>query len=88
VTDKAVLKEVRDDVGKQRFHIACNKVFEANNKEELKKVKDQSLWNAADLDTILHPNTYFKRGWMLSKVMNGDAGVENPGSQAESQRSQ
>lgn len=88
MTDKAVLKEVRDDVGKQRYHIACNKVFESTNKEGLKKVKDESLWSATDLDTILHPNTYFKRAWMLSKVVSGDAGVEEPGSQAESQRSQ
>jgi len=59
-------------------------VFEHTNKDAIKKVKDQSLWPAADMDTITHPNTYFKRGWMLSKVRNGDAGIDEPGSMASS----
>jgi len=38
VSDQKLLRDVREDVGKQRFHIACNKVFEAAHKPELKKV--------------------------------------------------
>lgn len=38
VTDRDLLKGVREDVGKQRYHIACNRVFEAAHKGEIKKV--------------------------------------------------
>ena len=73
---------MRDDVAKQRYHIACNRVFEARNKDALKKVKDQNLWPATELDTILHPNTYFKRGFLLANlglVKSGDVGVDGAG---------
>jgi len=85
VTNPATLKQVREDVQKQRYHIACNNVFEATNKEAIKKVKDQNLWPASEFDTILHPNTYFKRGWMLEKTLRGEAGVEEPTSSGGSQ---
>ena len=45
------------------------------------QVKDEGTWNAADLDTILHPNTYFKRSFLLKnlgKVQSGDVGMEDP----------
>lgn len=45
------------------------------------QVKDQSLWPASELDTILHPNTYFKRSFLLKnlgKVQSGDIGVDGP----------
>ena len=83
VSDREVLKGVREDVAKQRFHIACNRVFEAGHKNELKKVKDGNLWPASELDTILHPNTYFKRSFLLKnlgKVQSGDLGVDVPSS--------
>ncbi|KAF7197071.1 putative DNA primase large subunit [Pseudocercospora fuligena] len=83
VSDRELLKGVREDVGKQRYHIACNRVFEAAHKNELKKVKDESLMPASELDTILHPNTYFKRSFLLKnlgKLQNGDIGVDGPGS--------
>lgn len=85
VNDRELLKGVREDVGKQRYHIACNRVFEAQHKNELKKVKDQGLWSAAELDTILHPNTYFKRSFLLKnlgRVQSGDLGVDEPRSSA------
>ncbi|KAK3719517.1 DNA primase subunit pri2 [Vermiconidia calcicola] len=81
VSDREVLRDVREYVGKQRYHIACNRVFEAAHKGEIKKVKDQSLWPASELDTILHPNTYFKRSFLLKnlgKVQSGDIGVDGP----------
>ncbi|KAF2234061.1 DNA primase, large subunit [Viridothelium virens] len=81
VNDRDLLKTVREDVGRQRYHIACNRVFESAHKNELKKVKDEGTWNAADLDTILHPNTYFKRSFLLKnmgKVQSGDVGMEDP----------
>nr|POF02599.1 putative dna primase large subunit [Quercus suber] len=82
LSDRDLLKTVREDVGKQRYHIACNRVFESAHKSELKKVKDENLWPASELDTILHPNTYFKRGFLLKhlgKVRSGDVGVDGPG---------
>lgn len=79
VADRDVLRGVREDVGKKRFHIACNRVFEHAHAREIKKVKDDGVWSAADLDTILHPNTYFKRSWMLKHLGEGNAGVDNGG---------
>ena len=38
VTDRDLLRGVREDVGKQRYHIACNRVFDSAHKNELKKV--------------------------------------------------
>jgi DNA primase large subunit len=67
-SDKDVIKSVREDIGRQRYHVACNRVFEHAHKKEIKKVKDGSLWSAADLDTILHPNTYFKRSFLLKHL--------------------
>lgn len=78
LADRDVLKGVREDVGRQRYHIACNRVFEATHKAELKKVKEEGLWSSADLDTILHPNTYFKRSYLLKNLGREVAGVEEP----------
>lgn len=39
VSDRDLLKTVREDVGKQRYHIACNRVFESAHKNEIKKVR-------------------------------------------------
>ncbi|KAJ5508884.1 DNA primase large subunit eukaryotic/archaeal [Penicillium freii] len=68
VSDKEVLRGVREDVGKMRYHIACNRVFEATHKNEIKKVKEDGSWSQTDLDTIVHPNTYFKRSFLLKQM--------------------
>ncbi|OCK81106.1 DNA primase, large subunit [Lepidopterella palustris CBS 459.81] len=81
VNDRDTLKSVREDVGRQRYHIACNRVFEWTHKREIKKVKDDGSWGAAELDTILHPNTYFKRSWLLKHLGEGNAGVVGGASQ-------
>lgn len=47
VSDRELLKGVREDVGKQRYHIACNRVFEAAHKNELKKVRTAQHFNHA-----------------------------------------
>ena len=86
VSDRELLKGVREDVGKQRYHIACNRVFESAHKGELRKVKEEGLWGASELDTILHPNTYFKRGFLLrnlGRVRSGDLGVDGPSQGSE-----
>ena len=50
---------------KKRFHIACNRVFEWVHQGDIKRVKEDGSWGAAELDTIVHPNTYFKRSYLL-----------------------
>jgi DNA primase large subunit len=45
------------------------------------QVKDENLWSASELDTILHPNEYFKRSFLLknlSLARSGDLGVDGP----------
>ncbi|KAL1980768.1 hypothetical protein VTN96DRAFT_3575 [Rasamsonia emersonii] len=68
VHDKELLREVREDVEKTRYHIACNRVFEWVHKAEIKKVKEDGTWSQTDLDTIVHPNTYFKRSYLLKHM--------------------
>jgi DNA primase large subunit len=65
VTEREVVKGVREDVGKQRYHVACNRVFEHVHRQDIKEVKESKEWNADQLDTILHPNEYFKRSYLL-----------------------
>jgi DNA primase large subunit len=79
ISDRETIKGVREDIGRQRYHVACNRVFEFAHKKELKKVKDESLWKAADLDTILHPNTYFKRSFMLKHLGEADTDIKMEG---------
>ncbi|KAH6851727.1 DNA primase large subunit [Alternaria alternata] len=77
VNDRDVLKVVKEDVGKQRYHVACNRIFEWSHKKEINKVKQDGSWSGSDLDTIVHPNTYFKRSWLLKHLGDGNAGVVN-----------
>jgi DNA primase large subunit len=85
ISDRETIKGVREDIGRQRYHVACNRVFEFAHMKELKKVKDGSLWKddktlwkAADVDTILHPNDYFKRSFQLTHSADkaGDVKME------------
>ncbi|KAL2268497.1 hypothetical protein VTJ83DRAFT_3343 [Remersonia thermophila] len=68
VTDPAVLKGVKEDTEAQRYHIACNRVFEHLHKTELKRAKDEGIMTAAQLETIVHPNEYFKRSYLLKHL--------------------
>lgn len=65
VNDRSVLAGVKEDVEKKRYHIACNRVFDWAHSMEIKRGKEDGTWGAADLDTIVHPNTYFKRSYLL-----------------------
>ncbi|KAI9883555.1 MAG: hypothetical protein M1823_004676 [Watsoniomyces obsoletus] len=60
-SDRELIRGIKEDVEKKRYHIACNRVFEASHANQLKKVKEEGTMSAADLDTIVHPNTYFRR---------------------------
>lgn len=66
VTDREVLRGVKEDVEKKRYHIACNRVFEHSHKGAIAHVKEEGSWGAAEMDTIVHPNTYFKRSYLLT----------------------
>lgn len=79
VNDREVLRGVREDVGKTRYHIACNRVFEWAHKAEISKVKEDGTWSQTDLDTIVHPNTYFKRSYLLKNLGKIQEDVEMGG---------
>ncbi|KAI1768022.1 DNA primase, large subunit [Hypoxylon sp. FL1150] len=68
VSDPSVLRGVKEDKENQKFHMACNRVFEYVHKNELKKAKDESIMTAAQLETIVHPNEYFKRSFLLKNL--------------------
>jgi DNA primase large subunit len=44
------------------------RVFDYVHKQEIKKVKDDGAWGAAQLETIVHPNEYFKRSYLLKNL--------------------
>ncbi|TVY26354.1 putative DNA primase large subunit [Lachnellula hyalina] len=68
VKDQEVLRGVKEDKEKTKFHLACNRVFEYVHKQEIKKVRDDGTWGASQLETIVHPNEYFKRSYMLKNM--------------------
>ena len=51
-------------------------VFEYAHKQEIKKVKDDGTWGASQLETIVHPNEYFKRSYLLKSLGKGQDGAE------------
>lgn len=44
------------------------------HKQEIKKVKDDGTWGAAQLETIVHPNEYFKRSYILKNLGSNPVG--------------
>ncbi|KAI9790480.1 MAG: hypothetical protein M1816_005144 [Peltula sp. TS41687] len=72
VVDREVLRGVREDVGAKRYHIACNRVFEWVNKEQIGRAKEEGRSEAKDNETITHPNEYFRRSWLLSNRDKGE----------------
>jgi DNA primase large subunit len=45
-----------------------SRVFDYAHKQEIKKVKEDGTWGAAQLETIVHPNEYFKRSYLLKNL--------------------
>ena len=66
VNDRDVLRGVKEDVEKKRFHIACNRVFDAVHRGDIKRVKEDVSWGAADLDTIVHPVSGSRMSCLIS----------------------
>jgi DNA primase large subunit len=38
------------------------------HQREIKKVKDDGTWTSAQLETLVHPNEYFKRSYLLKNL--------------------
>jgi DNA primase large subunit len=54
-------------------------VFEHVHAREIKKVKDDGTWTGAQLETIVHPNEYFKRSYLLKNLGKATiSDAENP----------
>ncbi|KAK3177417.1 DNA primase subunit pri2 [Lecanicillium sp. MT-2017a] len=68
VSDRSVIQGIREDKDNQKYHMACNRVFEHVHKNEIKKAKDESIMTANQLETIVHPNEYFKRSYLLKNL--------------------
>ncbi|KAA6415946.1 MAG: DNA primase large subunit [Lasallia pustulata] len=71
VNDRDVLRGVKEDVEKKRFHIACNRVFDWAHRGEIKRAKEDGTSGVELNETIVHPNTYFKRSYLLKNGPNG-----------------
>ncbi len=48
--------------------LTVSSVFEHVHKAEIKKAKDEGIMTAVQLDTIAHPNEYFKRSYTLKHL--------------------
>lgn len=48
-------------------------VFEYVHKTEIRRAKDESVMTAAQLETIVHPNEYFKRSYLLKNLSKSGA---------------
>ncbi|KAI1342180.1 DNA primase, large subunit [Xylariaceae sp. FL0016] len=80
ITDHSVLQGVKADKDQQKFHMACNRVFEYVHQNEIKKAKDEGIMTSNQLETIVHPNEYFKRSYLLKnlgKVKSEDTPMED-----------
>lgn len=49
------------------------RVFEFAHKNEIRRAKDESIMTAAQLETIVHPNEYFKRSYLLKNLSKNGA---------------
>ncbi|KND91768.1 putative DNA primase large subunit [Tolypocladium ophioglossoides CBS 100239] len=78
VTDRSVLQGVKEDKDHQKYHMACNRVFEHLHKAEIKKAKDEGVMTSNQLETLVHPNDYFKRSYIL-KNLGKDSDVKMEG---------
>ncbi|EKD21078.1 uncharacterized protein L3040_000883 [Drepanopeziza brunnea f. sp. 'multigermtubi'] len=68
IKDQEVLRGVKEDKEKMKYHLACNRVFDYVHKQEIKRVKDDGTWTTSQLETLVHPNEYFKRSYLLKNL--------------------
>ena len=43
-------------------------MFEHIRKQEIRKAKDEGVLSSNQLETIVHPNEYFKRSYLLKNL--------------------
>lgn len=43
-------------------------MFEYVHKNEIRRAKDENILTGAQLETIVHPNEYFKRSYLLKHL--------------------
>ena len=48
--------------------VTPNSVFEHMHGKELKRAKDDGVMTSSQLETIVHPNEYFKRSYLLKNM--------------------
>jgi DNA primase large subunit len=49
-------------------------VFDHIHKMELRRAKDEGIMTANQLETIVHPNEYFKRSYLLKNLDKANMG--------------
>lgn len=77
IHDRDLLKGIKTDVEATKYHIACNRVFEHVHARELKREKESEAASGRFKETIVHPNEYFTRSFMLKNP--DSAAVEGMG---------
>lgn len=66
VNDLHDINDIKDDISKSNYTVACTRVFEVTHKQQLAKVSK----NNADGIHINHPNLYFDRSRQLENIEN------------------
>lgn len=56
--------------------LTSSSVFEHLHKAEIRKAKDDGIMSATQLETIVHPNEYFKRSYLLKNLGKDTAGED------------
>jgi DNA primase large subunit len=56
--------------------ISYHSVFEHLHKAEIRKAKDEGVMSAGQLETIVHPNEYFKRSYILKNLGKESSGED------------
>lgn len=55
-------------IGRPRQLTFSGSVFEHLHKTEIRKAKDEGVMTQSQLETIVHPNEYFKRSYLLKNL--------------------
>lgn len=61
-------------VSRKQAWLTIGSVFEHLHKTEIKKAKDDNIMSATQLETIVHPNEYFKRSYLLKHIGKDGSG--------------
>ena len=51
-------------------------MFDHLHKPEIKKARDESIMTGPQLETIVHPNEYFKRSYLLKNLDKESGGKD------------